>query len=285
MKMILDLDTGIDDAMALAYALGHDDIELLGVTTTYGNVSVDDSAHNTLNLLELCQKTDVPVYCGEDTPLESDVFHRADIVRHIHGENGVGNVELNVAERDIESMSAVSFLIESIRTYRAELVIVSTGPETNIASAINQAPDIKKIMGRVIVMGGALTVPGNVSAFAEANIAKDPLAAKTVFESDIDVTMVGLDVTQRPLLTTDQTKQWRDTSSMAGNVYAEMADYYIQQQAQPSGCPLHDPSAVIQAVHPEWFSTLPLHMKIITDGEASGRQSVILRNYVKSILM
>lgn len=272
MKMILDLDTGVDDAMALAYALGSKEIELLGVVGTYGNVYTEVGVQNVLNILEMCNANQIPVYEGEKHAITKTEFNRLEVSARIHGENGVGQVSMKTAEREKESVSGVDFLIASVKKYKDDLVIVATGPMTNLAAAIAKEPDIKEIMGSVVIMGGALTIPGNVTQYTEANISQDPEAAKNLFESGIDVTMVGLDVTQRSVLTKEHTKKWREQGSMAAKTYADMVDYYIGEHDESiGGCYLHDPSAVVAALNPEWFQMLPMHMTVITEGEAAGR--------------
>lgn len=273
MKVILDLDAGIDDGMALAYATGNSDIELIGVTGTYGNVYTEDGVQNALNLLHLLKRDDVPVFVGESHAINKDTFKRQKVSARIHGENGVGQVSIDKSKREKESMSAVDFMIQSIKKHKDELVIIATGPMTNLAVALTKAPEIKDDLKKVVIMGGALTVPGNVSAYAEANISQDPLAAKILFESGVQVTMVGLDVTQRSELTKKDTEEWRKTNTIVGKTYADMVDYYIAQHEHSNGkaCFLHDPSAVICAVHPEYFTILPMHMTVVTEGEGIGR--------------
>jgi purine nucleosidase len=270
-KMILDIDTGIDDGMALAYAIGSKEIELIGVTGTFGNVYTEVGVQNVLNILNMCEVNDIPVFAGESHPISKDYFTRLEVSARIHGENGVGQVEIEASPKEIEAKSGVDFLIESIKKYGDELVIVATGPQTNLTMALQKDPEIKEMIGRVVIMGGALTVPGNCNQYTEANILQDPEAAKYLFESGIDVTMVGLDVTQRSILTKADTQTWRETGSVAGKTYADMVDYYISQHDEVDGCYLHDPSAVINAVHPEYFTMLPMHLTVITEGEAEGR--------------
>lgn len=272
MKVLLDLDTGIDDGMALAYTVGNKDMELIGVTGTYGNVYTENGVQNVLNLLHMLGEPDIPVFAGVDHAIYKDSFNRLEVSARIHGENGIGQVSVELAERAKEEMSGVDFIIESVRKYGKELTIIATGPMSNLAAALLKAPEIKELMGRVVIMGGALTIPGNVSAYTEANISQDPHAAKLLFESGIDVTMVGLDVTQRSQLTKEDTKVWREMGK-AGSTYADMIDYYIGQHEHSKGtaCYLHDPSAAICAVHPEYFHMIPMHMSVVTEGEAAGR--------------
>ena len=269
--MILDIDTGVDDGMALAYALGSKEIDLIGVTGTFGNVYTDDGVQNVMNILHMFNVSDIPVFAGESHPISKDNFTRLEVSARIHGENGVGQVSMGTSPKAKETKSGVDFLIESIKKYGKELVIVATGPQTNLALALKKAPEIKDMIGRVVIMGGALTVPGNVNQYTEANISQDPEAAKILFESGLDVTMVGLDVTQRSTLTNADTQSWRETGSVPGKTYADMVDYYITENYGVEGCYLHDPSAVINAVHPEYFTMLPMHMTVVTEGEAEGR--------------
>lgn len=273
MKFILDLDTGIDDGMALAYTVGNKEMELIGVTGTYGNVYTPDGVQNVLNILNMFGRTDIPVYAGELHAINKDNFERLEVSARIHGENGVGQVDIKKAERMAEEMSGVDFLIESIKKYNKDLTIIATGPMTNLATALKKAPEIRGSHCKIVIMGGALTVPGNVSAYTEANISQDPEAAKFLFESNMDITMVGLDVTQRSQLTKEDTQVWRNYGTTAGQVYADMVDYYISQHAHSNGtaCFLHDPSAAVCAVHPEYFHMIPMYMTVVTEGEAVGR--------------
>lgn len=271
MKMILDLDTGIDDSMALAYVLGNKEIELIGVVCSYGNVETEVGARNVLNLLNLFHREDVPVYLGESHAMNKTSFTRLAVSKRIHGNNGVGDVELNESNRTYEAMSGIDFYHQAIQRYGKELTIVTTGPLTNLAVLLTQMPNIKANMGKVIVMGGALTFAGNVSPYAEANISQDAMAANLVFESGVDLTMVGLDVTRRSTISHIETQQWRNTETLAGRVLADMVDYYLFEQRTPGTCPLHDPSAAICALHLEYFTTLSLPMCVICEGEAIGR--------------
>lgn len=272
-KIILDLDTGIDDAMALAYIAGSEEAELLGVTGTFGNVYTQKGVENALMLLHLLGREEVPVYPGARHAINRKRFLRQAVSARIHGENGVGQISLPPSQGKAEEKDAVSFLCEAIRKHKKELTIVTTGPLTNLALALQKEPEIKALLGPVVVMGGALTVEGNVSPFAEANISQDPHGAKLIFESGLDVTMVGLDVTLRSRLTRADTQKWRDCGSLAGKLFADMVDYYISQHfhSNKTACFLHDPSAAVCALHPEYFQYLPLHLTVCADGGTLGR--------------
>lgn len=266
MKIILDLDTGIDDALALAYAVAHPDLELIGVTGTYGNVPVALGVRNSLALLELLDASDVPVFSGPTRP----GFNVAPISAFIHGRNGLGEVLLP-PPRSKAHEDAVGFLIRSVREHGEDLVIVPTGPSTSIAAAMRKDPDFAR-NARIVMMGGALTVPGNVTPYAEANVYQDPPATDYVFRHAQNLTMVGLDVTLRTLLTREHTKQWRGTRT--GRIYAEIVDYYIRAYKTTSphlgGCGLHDPLAVAVAADPSLVTCLDLNLRCEENGRTIG---------------
>lgn len=266
MKIILDLDTGIDDALALAYALAHPDLDLIGITGTYGNVPVELGVRNALALLELFGADNVPVYTGPTR----EGFTVAPISAFIHGRNGLGEILLPPPRRTAQG-DAVDFLIQSVREHGEELVIVPTGPSTSIAAAMQKDPDFAR-NARIVMMGGALTVPGNVTPYAEANVFQDPQATDYVFRHAQDLTMVGLDVTLRTLLTTEHTAQWRTTH--VGRVYADIVDYYIGAYATTSphlgGCGLHDPLAVAVAADPSFVECIDLNLRCEENGRTIG---------------
>ena len=270
MKAILDLDTGIDDALALAYALAHPNLELIGVTCTYGNVTVPLAVRNTLALLELLDRPDIPVFAGPSP----DGFQPSEISSFIHGQNGVGEVALTPSEKTSDTQPATDFLLQAVRDYGDDLVIIPTGPSTTIAQAM-LADATFAANAHIVMMGGALTVPGNVSAWAEANISQDPDATDYLFLHSQDVTMVGLDVTLRTLLTEKETARWRATGTAAGEIFADMVDYYIRAYATTAphlgGCGLHDPLAVAVAADPSLVEVVETNMKTDTEGPTRGR--------------
>lgn len=269
MKVILDLDTGIDDALALAYALAHPDLELIGVTVTYGNVPVELGVRNTLVLLELLGAGDVPVFAGEQPAR----FQVKPISAFIHGRNGIGDVLLPPPRGQVQEESAVEFLCRTTHEHGEDLVIIPTGPSTTIAAALKAEPALAD--KRIVMMGGALTVPGNVTTWSEANVAQDPAATDFLFRTARDVTMVGLDVTLQTLLTAAETRQWRGLGTRAGRVYADMLDYYIRAYAaiEPDlgGCGLHDPLAVAVAAEPSLVTCFDTNLACETDGVNPGR--------------
>lgn len=269
-KLILDVDTGIDDALAIAYALASPELELIGVTGTYGNVEVAQGVRNSLAILELFGRTDVPVYAGP----QREGFEVMEISQFIHGVNGIGETELYDAARAPERLSAVDFMVQSAHRFGDDLVIVPVGPLTTVAAAVEKDEHFAAL-AHIVCMGGALTVPGNVTPCAEANINQDPEAADLVFRQCEDVTMVGLDVTLQTLLTTVETEKWRALKTAGGDFLADATDYYIKAYETTSphlgGCGLHDPLAVAVAADPSLVETLPINLKVDTEGASRGR--------------
>lgn len=274
--MILDLDTGVDDALAIAYATAAPDVDLIGIVASYGNNLRDICATNSLKLLELLGQTNVPVYKGLDHSSTSDHFTVMPVSLDIHGHNGIGDVDLPQPRRQTEKESGVDFYIEAAHRYGKNLIIVPTGPMTNLAAALHKDPSIAQSIGNVTFMGGALTVEGNVSEAAEANINQDAEAANAVLSNpDLPLTMVGLDVTLRTLLTKKETQRWRNLGTKSGQAYADITDYYIDAYHRlgidKHGCALHDPLAVGVSLDPSFVSTISLFMKVIHDGADYGR--------------
>lgn len=274
-KMILDLDTGVDDALAIAYALAAPDVDLIGIVASYGNNLLDVCAENSLKLLALLGRPDIPVYKGLPHSSTSDHFDVMQVSKDIHGDNGIGDVDLPKPQRAVEAQSGVDYYIEAAHQYGQDLIIIPTGPMTNLAAALEKDPTIAELIGNVTFMGGALTVEGNVTDVAEANINQDAKAANTVLTSPLPLTMVGLDVTLRTLLTKQETQQWRNLGTKAGQVYADITDFYIDAYANlgidKNGCALHDPLAVGVSLDPSFVQTIALFMKVVYEGHNYGR--------------
>lgn len=273
-KIIIDVDTGIDDAMAISYAVHSPALSVCGVTTTFGNISVEEATRNTLQVLELIGASDIPVYRGASKPLVRDLTAKA---RLFHGENGLGNVILPPPVAEEESLSAVQFLISTIKENPHEITLVTVGSMTNLALAIMAAPEIASLVERVVVMGGAVTVPGNRTPVAEANICADPEAAAYVFQSGIPLTLVGLDVTMQTLLTREHLQQWRARDTKVSHFFADMCEVYMDAYATVGnvrGCGLHDPLAVGVVIDPTFVRTVPMHVEVDTSGGASDARTI-----------
>lgn len=268
-KLIIDTDPGIDDAMAIFYAAAAPDIELLGLTTIFGNVTTDMAARNALRLLEAAD-LDLPVARGADKPLVLPPFKPS---FHVHGDEGFGDIPAAEPKGQIIEEDAADFLIRMAREHKGELVVCPIGPLTNIAIAIQRDPEFVTNCKRIVIMGGSLQEGGNITPHAEANIYHDPHAADVVFGAGGNVTMVGLDVTHRILCLPEDFDAIKGASPELGGMLKQMSVFYIKfylEVAGLNGCSLHDPAAVIACTHPELFETRDVPLVVSTDEETSG---------------
>jgi purine nucleosidase len=269
--IIFDVDTGIDDAMAMAYALHSPELEVIGFTTCFGNVSVEDATRNTLVVLEKLGKT-VPVYSGANKPL---VRKAKEFPKHVHGDDGLGNTFDKEPLAEAEKEDAVDFIINQVKKLPNELTIISVGPLTNLALAVKKAPEIVNLVKEVVIMGGAVYRAGNVTPYSEANIYADPDAADIVLSSGLPITLVGLDVTMQTLLPHSKLADWRSEGTEAGEFMANMTEFYMgaYETFYPGigGCALHDPLAVGVAIDASFVKTEKVNVKVILEEEEYGR--------------
>ncbi|MFD1886769.1 nucleoside hydrolase [Paenibacillus wenxiniae] len=272
-SVILDVDTGIDDSMAIAYAVHSPELNVLGITTVFGNITVEEATRNTLVVLDQLERP-LSVYPGEAKPLERD--YTKPFARHIHGEDGIGNQYREPSTRQPQSLSGPEFIVQQIMANPGEITVIAVGPLTNIARALQLEPQIAEHIDRLIVMGGAVTVPGNVTPFAEANTYSDPDAAAIVFSSGMPVTLVGLDVTMQTLLTSAHLEQWRSLNTSLATFLANMTDFYMEAYkgviTSGRGCALHDPLAVGVAIDPTFVRTesYAVHVECV-DADSLGK--------------
>jgi inosine-uridine nucleoside N-ribohydrolase len=196
--ILIDTDPGIDDAMAIFYALAAPELEVVALTTIFGNVTTDLATANALALLEIAGRTDIPVARGADRPLAMD-FRGP--VPYVHGDNGQGNAQIPPPTRSPDARSATQLIIDTVMARPGEVTLVPIGPLTNIALALQAEPRLAANVREIVLMGGAAFVGGNASPAAEANVINDPEAADIVFGADCPITMAGLDVTEQTLMT------------------------------------------------------------------------------------
>ncbi|KAE9624765.1 nucleoside hydrolase [Parasedimentitalea maritima] len=268
-KMIIDTDPGIDDAMAIFYAAAAPEVELLGLTTVFGNVSTPTATRNALRLLEAAG-LDLPVAHGAETPLALPPFTPS---AHVHGDEGFGDIPAATPKRQQIDEDATEFLCRMAREHKGKLVVCPIGPLTNIAHAIQRDPEFAKNVARIVIMGGSLHEGGNVTPHAEANIYHDPHAADVVFSSGAQVVMVGLDVTHRILCTKSDFSAIAAQSPELGGMLQQMSVFYLkfyESVDKFDGCSLHDPAAVIACTHPQLFTTLSTPLRVSCEGETSG---------------
>lgn len=247
-SLILDVDTGIDDALALALAVGSDEVDLIGVSTVAGNVGIERTTENTLRVLDALGAGRVPVYRGFSRPLARSLTE----ARDVHGAAGLGGYSLPPAERHAESTSAVQFLIDAIMEAPGTRTLVCTGPLTNLAAAIALKPELPGATRQLVLMGGALG-RGNATPYAEFNIHADPEAAAQVFGA-CQLTMVGLHVTRRATLSRAAWERLNAEGSDAERlVRGVTARSFVERGL--AAVPLHDPLALALALDPRLCTT------------------------------
>lgn len=275
-KIILDVDTGIDDALAMAYAIRSPELVVLGITTCFGNVTVHEAVRNTMLVLEQLDAEHIPVFIGADNPLFRPTLKGKAV--SIHGEDGLGDTGLPEPQGRPSGQSAASFIVEQARKYPNEVIVVAVGTMTNLAMAMMQDPEAMHLLKRVVIMGGAVTVPGNVTPQAEANMYADPEAAEFLFRSGLPVTMVGLDVTLQTLLPRTEIATWRERGTKLGHFLANITEFYIDAYSQlyPGirGCALHDPLAVGVVIDTTFVKTQSLHVQVDCEGLYSVRRTI-----------
>lgn len=243
MKLLLDCDTGIDDAVAIAYALASPEAEVLGIGTVFGNTAVDLAAENTLKLLALMGRADIPVALGAHKPMQRPLITAG----WVQGEDGLGNTNMPASGLAVSGEHAVDQIIRLARAHPGDLTLVPVGRLTNLALALLKASDLPSLVQRVVLMGGTAVEPGNVGPLAEANIWGDPEAASVVFAADWPITMVGLDVTMRALLLPEHMEQWRQADTPLTRWLERVLEFYFGYYTAMLGrraCAMHDAVAV-----------------------------------------
>ena len=276
-RIIFDTDPGVDDAMALCFAMAHPRIELVGITTVFGNVTAPQATANALHLTQLANRS-IPIAQGASQPL---VKHTEAPPDFIHGADGLGNLPSRMVSLNAKAdpRHAAQFIVECARAQPGQITIVPVGPLTNIAAALALEPKLPKLIKSIVLMGGAVRVGGNVSPVAEANIWNDPHAADAVFTAGFDLTMIGLDVTYQVIvpvslfekLAAHHQHPLLDALLHAVRFYANFyATRYPDLKANP-GCFGHDVLAFLALLHPELFSFAQGRLRCVSDGIAQGQ--------------
>ena len=270
-KIILDTDPGIDDAMAIFTAMAHDDIELLGLTTTFGNASVENTTRNALQLVEM-SGFDIPVAQGAASPSQQKQSPYPDFV---HGKDGLADLSLELPQQQPIAQDAAQFIIEQVNAHPNEITLVAVGPLGNLATALERDPTITGKVKQVVIMGGTVLESGNVSPVAEANIFSDPHAADRVMAATWPVVMVGLDVTHQVLLSRRLFADIAAENPRIGQFMQQAADFYIdfyeRERQADGGCYGHDVSAIAYVVQPDLFNTIRGEICVATTGVAKGQ--------------
>ena len=286
-KILIDADTGIDDALAILYALKNPKVEVLGIVSGRGNVDAVKAADNTLRIIELANPNyNVPVVVGSDVTLEGE---SRQVSSHVHGENGIGNVDLPKPKQKPLDVDFKDFIYNTLKNGEGEVIVVTLGHMTNIAMAMEKYPEIPSLAKKLVVMGGAVKDPGNVLPHSEANIYGDPLAADKVFMADFKTTIVPLDVTMKVLMSKKDIEKLVQTCKPENKQVAEFIknsfsfymDFYKEVQGLDDVCPLHDPLAMLVAVNPYIVKTQAFPIRVETKGEFTRGMFVCDARYKK----
>ncbi len=269
-KILIDTDPGIDDAMAIHLAFAHPGLEVVGLTTVFGNVHVDKATRNALALVEMAG-ADCPVAEGAAAPLVRPLQPPG---YDVHGDEGFGQLGAPAPARAPHRLGAAEFIVETLRDHARQITLVPVGPLTNIALALRLDPGIAQKVERVVIMGGVVERRGNVTDWAEANIWHDPHAAAEVLSAPWPVTLVGLDVTELTRCGPVDFARLADASPVIGGFLNEAVQFYFgwhRQKGVHDGCFLHDPCAVLAVAEPHLFTTRDTPLRVVTGGEQIGR--------------
>jgi inosine-uridine nucleoside N-ribohydrolase len=280
-KLILDVDTGTDDAIAVMLAALHPDLDLIGCTTVNGNAEVEYCTDNTLRVLDHIGRSDIPVHEGLARPLVRMDFpiprKERDLAGEIHGRT----LDVPATTRRKASKDAVEFLIETYRQATDEIVLVAVAPLTNVAAALALDPKFAERVPELAIMGGAHAI-GNVTPAAEFNVWADPEAAAMVFAAGFrKVTLVPLDATHRALISRDHCARLAALGTPAGEAAASFILHRIdvhdriQRMPIPGTAPVHDALCVGFLIDPSLIGTRRLHVAVETQGRLTTGRTVI----------
>lgn len=282
-RLLLDMDPGVDDALALLLAIGSRQVEIVGLGTSCGNVGARQSALNALKVLDAAGvQVDFPVCVGLDMPLSGWPPGDKPDAREIHGDLGLGPNDYDDLGPDPARLSAIGAVDLILETYRepSDVTLLVTGPLTNVAEALRREPNIAGNIPRIVFMGGAFRVPGNIAPYGEFNVWMDPVAAAEVFASPIPMTVIGLDVAlQCPLTLVDIEVSLRPDEWQWGKFVRDITSHYMgfyRDKEGFNGCYMHDPLAMAVAIWPELVWTKPYNVQVITDSQSPVRGMTVI---------
>jgi purine nucleosidase len=275
-KIIIDTDPGQDDAAAIMLALGSPgELDVLGITAVAGNVPVALTSRNIRVICELCNRRDVKVYAGADRPLVRQLV----TAEHVHGKTGLDGPVVEEPTMPMQTQHAVDFIIETLLAEEVGTVTLCTlGALTNIALALNKAPQIAPRVREIVMMGGGFFEGGNITPAAEFNIYVDPDAADIVFKSGIPIVMMPLDVTHRVLTHKARVEKIKAIGSPAAVAMAEMLEFFERfdiEKYGSDGGPLHDPTVIAYVLRPDLFKGRDCNVEIETRSELTVGMTVV----------
>jgi len=259
-KLILDCDPGHDDAVAIMLAAGSPELELLGVTTAAGNQTLENTGRNACHVLQRIGREDIPVYTGCGQPMVRQQIIAGDI----HGKTGLDGPVFPPLRKSPEKEHALQFLIRTLLHSDGDIIVVTTGPMTNLAMALRLEPRIAEKIQRIVLMGGSYT-NGNVTPAAEFNILADPEAAHVCFTAGRPVTMIGLDVTRKVLCYPEIVERMAKVNTCASRLFVDLMGHFCKTQKEVfgwEGGPLHDPVTIASLLAPTLVTTKPMNVRI-----------------------
>ena len=272
-KVIFDTDPGVDDAMALLFLHNHPEIDLIGITTVFGNASIETTTRNAL-FLKQAWKIDAPVAKGANETYDPSRPH-VGWPTFIHGDDGLGNIGVpETVDLPCDIRPAHRFIIETVRANPGEVTLIAVGRMSNLAYALKEDPEIVGLVKQVIIMGGAFDVPGNITPAAEANIHGDPEAADVVMGAAWKVVVVGLDVTMKTVMTRKRLAELTAQNGKNLKLLSDISQFYIDfygQHVKDEGMVVHDSCACIYLVAPELFTTRSGAIRVVAGGIADGQ--------------
>ncbi|CAI0408224.1 unnamed protein product [Linum tenue] len=269
-KLIIDTDPGIDDSMAILMAFQTPEVEILGLTTVFGNVSTEDATRNALLLCELAGRPDIPVAEGSPEPLKGGKPRVADFV---HGSDGLGNTYFSPPNAEKSEKGAAEFLVDKVSEFPGEVSVLALGPLTNVALAIKRDSSFASKVKKIVVLGGAFFALGNVNPAAEANIYGDPEAADVVFTSGADIVIVGINITTQVKLTDADLTELRQSKGKYAELICNMCKFYRDWHVKSDGVHgifLHDPVSFVAVVRPDLFTYRKGVVRVETQGICVG---------------
>ena len=272
-RILLDTDPGIDDALALLLALVSPEIRLEAVTTVSGNVPVDQASWNALALLQLAGYSHIPVAQGCDRPLLGSPTYAT----HIHGQYGLGYANIPAPHTTVENQSGPDLIVEKVMDAPGELTLVAIGPLTNVASALQREPRIAQLVREVVIMGGALYVPGNVTPEAEFNTFVDPHAAHAVFHAEWPIRLVSLDITRQVRLQREQVAQFAGYKTPIAMCISQMLEFYLTRSRSHdiTSYPLHDPLCLMAVFLPDLIVWKPVSIDVELDDPQTRGKTIV----------
>src|SRR3984885_5998352 len=268
-RVILDCDPGIDDALAIAFAIGHPGIEFTGITTVAGNVGLAKTTANALAVASFAGAPGVPVTAGCPAPLLRPALDAG----HVHGESGLGGAVLPVPPHGPRDGHAIDFIIAEIAAAPGEITLVATGPLTNIALAVRREPRLPEWVRDFVIMGGSAG-RGNVNPAAEYNIWADPEAAAIVFSAGWTVRMIGLDVPLRARATAAVQERMRSLGPLAEQLLLPALAQYREPTDTTGEPPVHDVCAIVSIADPVAFTYTPALVQVETHGTLTSGMTV-----------